>query len=209
MISLPDFTPDNFSFFAEYVLSGFIIYLIRNAFVFGERPKVADIALDILLFSLVNQLVWRMVLSLTLSMVGLVWPDLLQRIAAATEMLFYLEVFALPILIGVVSGNALRKGWAKGLFRIVSIPIVDPIPRAYDHVFSQRGIGYVILSFQDGSKIYGYYGVQSRAGRDPGRSEIYLESLYVVGKDGQWVEAEPSRAALIQLSGLRMNEFLN
>ena len=31
MISFPDITQDNFIFFARYVLSGFIIYLIRNA----------------------------------------------------------------------------------------------------------------------------------------------------------------------------------
>lgn len=121
---------------------------------------------------------------------------------------FFLEVLVLPVLIGAISGHALRTRWARGVLRVVSLPVVDPIPRAYDHVFTTRGPGFVILTFRDGCTIHGYYGPASRPGRDPGRSEVYLERLYQVRDDGQWLETDPPRAALISLEGLRAIEFI-
>lgn len=202
-----------FEFFARYVLSGFIIYMIRNAYVVGERPQLGEVVLDILLFGLVNQLVFRVAGWLVgavadFALVGSAHPDRLAFLTPGEEARFYVEVLLVPILIGVVSGHALRHGWARGVLRAVALPLVDPIPRAYDHVFAQRGTGFVILTFDDGLKVHGYYGPSSRAGRDPGRSEIYLERLYVVGDDGIWQEARPTRAALISLAGLRSIEFI-
>lgn len=205
---------DAFAFLARYALAGFIIFMIRNAYVVGERPKLGEIAFDVLLFSLINRLVWALLSeggSLVHAGLGALTeaPERLDRIVPTSTGAFFLEVLALPFLIGIVSGHALRWGWARGVLRVVSLPVVDPIPRAYDHVFSTRGPGFVILSFKDGRTIHGYYGPASRAGRDPGRSEIFLERLYVVDDDGQWLETLPPRAALISLDGLRAIEFID
>lgn len=202
-----------FEFFARYVLAGFIIYMIRNAYVVGERPQISEIALDILLFGLVNQLIFRIAAWLAailgdFALVGSTHPDRLAFFTPGEQARFYIEILIVPILIGVVSGHALRYGWTRGVLRAVALPLVDPIPRAYDHVFSQRGTGFVILTFDDNTRIHGYYGKASRAGRDPGRSEIYLERLYVVSEDGTWAETVPQRAALISLAGVRSIEFL-
>ena len=206
-------TDGAFEFFARYALAGFIIFMIRNAYAMGERPKIGDVAFDVVLFSLLNQLVWGLSAWTVAGIAEAAWatgylPGVPASVAPGQKAAFFLEVLALPVLIGTVSDHALRHGWARGLLRVVSLPVVDPIPRAYDHVFSQRGPCFVILSFRDGRTIHGYYGPDSRAGRDPGRSEIYLERLYEVDKDGQWRETNPPRAALVNLDGLRAIEFI-
>jgi hypothetical protein len=203
-----------FEFFARFVLSGFVIFLVRNAYVVGERPKFSEFALDIGLYSLVNQLIWRLMgwlLSLIFAALTKMStaPESLPRLVPGEDLQFYLEVLVLPICIGIVTGKAMRDGWLTGPFKALSIPIVDPVPRAYDHVFSQRDVGFVIVTFRDGQRVYGYYGNASRAGRDPARSEIYLERLYSIDETGQWIEMKPSRSVLVNLSDLRAIEFLN
>lgn len=212
---MPDIPLDQatFDFFARYILSGFLIFLIRNAYVVGERPKIADVALDIVLFGLINQLVWQL-LSSVLDLLGAAalavstTPEAILAFAPGPRLLFFAEVLALPILIGVLSGRALRKGWTEGLYRLLSIPLTDPIPRAFDHVFLTRGAGFVIVTFKDGTQLPGYYGKSSRVGRDPQRSEIYLQRLYRIGADGTWEELVPPRSILVNISDVRSIEFL-
>lgn len=212
---MPDIplTQDTFDFFARYILSGFIIYLIRNAYVVGERPKIPDVALDVVLFGLVNQLVWQLLawvgtLAATAAVAVSTSPEAFLGTAPAARFLFFIEVLALPAAIGVLSGRALRNGWTEGLYRLLSVPLTDPIPRAFDHVFLTRGPGFVIVTFKDGTQLPGYYGKTSRVGRDPERSEIYLQRLYEIGTDGTWKELVPRRSILINISDVRSIEFL-
>ncbi len=203
-----ELTPTNFDFFARYVLAGFLIIVVRNVFVRGERPKIAEMALDILLLSLVNQAIWRIgTYSLSL-MCFFVRPSTCHALAPGHEFSLYIEVLALPGLVGCLIGVILQRGWGSGVARLLSFPLIDPIPRAYDHVFANRSPGLVILTFQAGTVIYGYYGPSSRAGRDPARSEIYLERIYTIDNESQWKELDPPRGALISLEGIRAIEFL-
>jgi Family of unknown function (DUF6338) len=204
---------ETFEFLARFLISGFIIFLIRNAYVVGERPKISELALDLALFSLINQLVFRLFAWAALWIHGAIirvsnTPTKWETFSFGPDVAFFLEVICLPVIIGILSGNALAKGWFSGPFRALSIPVVDPLPRAYDHVFSQRGTSFVILTFRSGEIVYGYYGPNSRAGRDPARSEIYLERLYIVNSIGQWTETSPPRSALINLTDLRSIEFI-
>jgi hypothetical protein len=208
------YSPLTFEFFARYVIAGFIIFLIRNAFVVGERPKLGDISLDVVLFGLVNQLVWQFIVWVSGGFASMAKalstsPQAFTGLKLDDNLIFYLEVLFLPIAIGLVSGKLLRNGWQSVALRTLSMPIVDPIPRAYDHVFSMRSEGFVIVTYKDGTQIFGYYGSDSRAGRDPNRSELYLERMYEPGKDdGQWKEVKPPRSVLLSLSELRSIEFI-
>lgn len=212
---MPDIPLDlpTFEFFARYVLAGFIIFLIRQAYVAAERPKVADIALDIALLGLLNQLVfqfsaWVCVAIGNVAVRVSTAPEALPSLIPGPMASFFIETIAVPILIGIASGRALAKGWTHGVLRVLSIPIVDPLPRAYDHVFSTRGVGFVIVTYKDGTQVFGYYGEKSRAGRDPNRSELYLERLYLPQDVGPWEEMKPPRSVLLNLAEVRSIEFI-
>jgi len=105
-------------------------------------------------------------------------------------------------------GRALRSGWAQSVLRRMAMPVVDPLPRAYDHVFSTRPVGYVIVTYKDGTQVFGYYGEKSRAGRDANRSELYLERLYEQEGVEPWREMQPPRAVLLNLTDVRSIEFI-
>ncbi|MFA5539071.1 MAG: DUF6338 family protein, partial [Gemmobacter sp.] len=140
---------------------------------------------------------------------GLVFDE--ARIASLPERLLFLaEVLVFPALLGMLFGWNLSNGWNNALLRRLSMPVQSPIRRAHDFAFGQnRPPGHVILNFQDGTIVYGFFGPDSLAASDPNRSDIYLERIYTVDEDGNWIEPETDRSAIISLAGLRSVEFLD
>lgn len=121
---------------------------------------------------------------------------------------FYLEIFVFPVLLGVVIGRMAGSGTVGFVLRRLSMPGTHPIAEAYDFAFAGgQQKGFVILSFDDGTVIYGYFGDDSLAASDEKRSDISLESLYTV-EQNQWTQADPPRSAWISLAGIRSIEFL-
>lgn len=203
----PELTPESFDFFARYVLSGFVIYWIRSLYVLEERPGLSEILLEILIFSLVNQLAWQVVTALAAATGGALGWGVADR-PGVPRFVFLAEVLLLPIVLGLLLGLAIVRSGADRVARTLSIPVTGAYRRAYDEVFlSRSNPAFVLLTFADGSRVAGYYGRASRAGRDPDRSEVFLERLYQVPDEGRWVEADPPRSALIRLDGLQMIEF--
>ncbi len=195
-------TPTNFEFFAKYLLAGFIIMAVRARFVVGERPKVAEQFVEAVILSLVNQLVF-----LVLFWIGS-WVAPLGKVPQ--QALFFVEVLVVPVLLGWAFGANLEKGWNQAVLRRLSMPIQNPTRRAYDHALMLNSAGgFVILTYADGTKVYGLYGSNSLAATDTARSDIYLERLYDVDDTGRWYEQIPPRSGLLILEGLRSLEFLN
>lgn len=194
-------TPANFEFFARYLLTGFIIMSIRTRFVVGERPKVSEALVEAVILSLINQLVFTVAVSLA----SFVYPVA----NSPKRLLFFAEVLVTPSVLGLLLGWNLSRGWNNALLRRLAMPVQSPVRRAYDHAFTVTpNERFVILTFVDDTKIYGLYGENSLAATDAARSDIFLERLYTVAADGQWLEQVPARSALISLDGLRSLEFL-
>lgn len=194
-------TPANFDFFARYLLAGLIVISVRSRFVVGERPKLAEQLLEAVVLSLINQLVFKL----------LVWVGALLALPVhlPPDALFFAEVLVLPVLLGALFGWNLSRGWNRSLLRRLSMPVQNPVRRAYDFAFGRpRPPGWVIVSFADGTVVHGFFGEESLAASDGDRSDIYLERLYSVSDDGQWTEIVPRRAALLALEGMRSIEFL-
>lgn len=199
-------TPETFEFFALYVLSGFVIIIVANAFVVGRKPRPSEALLEIILYSLFNQLVWLVASSAAAWVSSRAAVDLWHP---SDQAQFYLQVLGLPVVIGWILGLGTKRRWLTPALRALSLPIVDPYPRAYDHVFAEfEGQALLIIAFADGKNIYGRYGYASRASRDPSHSEVYLEELYEVDAAGKWAPASPSRSALVKLEGLRAIEII-
>lgn len=197
--------PETFSFVARNFLAGFILYSVRNRFVLGERPRSGEIIFEAVVLSLINQMVFQL-LSATASwgagFLAVIGPSL------TMQSLFFLEVLALPAVLGVLFGWNLRRGWNAALLRRLTMPVVHPTRRAYDFAFAEREPRFVIISFQDGTVVHGYFGEQSLAASDPQRSDIYLERIYSIGDDTTWKESDPARSVLLSLTNLRSIEFL-
>lgn len=193
--------PGNFDFFARYLLAGFIVIWTRSVFVVGERPKLAEMVVEAVVLSLVTQL--------AATAIGGLW-SLFRAPLDATRATFLLEVLILPAMIGAAFGLSLSRGWNRAVLRRLSMPVQNPIRRAYDFAFLQNATeGFVIVTYADGTKVYGYFGEYSLAASGADRGDLYLERIYDKGEDGQWYESSPPRGALLILDDLRSIEFLD
>ena len=192
--------PNNFDFFARFLLAGLIIIWVRSAFAVGERPRLGEMAIEAVVLSLLNQLFFQ----------AIIWVMPATGIPVPTgKLAFFAEVLVLPGVLGLAFGLSLSRGWNHAVLRRLSMPVQNPRRRAYDFAFTVNEVeGFVIVTYDDGTRIHGYYGENSLAANDAERSDLYLERIYEVQDDGQWYEMAPPRGALLSLSGMRSIEFL-
>ena len=197
--------PATFEFFATYLLAGYIVIIVRSRFVIGLQPKPAELVIEAVVFSLINQLLASLLGQL------FTWfgpSELILVLAGQQDALFFGKVLVLPTLLGLLLGYNLSAGWKNAVLRRLSLPIVHPVQRAHDFAFGvDRTTGFVLVTYFDGTSIAGLFGERSLAATDNDRSDLFLESLYTIAEDGQWAEATPKRSALINLAQVRTIEF--
>lgn len=195
-------TPATFEFFARYLLAGYVIIIVRSYFIVGSRPRVSELFVEAIILSLVSQMVF---LTITLGLTSFGIPSPLSDRA---RLLF--EALVLPATIGFFVGKSASKGWSSKLFRALAIPTAHPVKRAYDYAFGQqRAPSLVIVSYEDGTIVRGYFGPDSLASSDSERSDLFLERLYSEDEHGQWMEMQPGRSGYVSLKGVRSIEFLD
>lgn len=67
---------------------------------------------------------------------------------------------------------------------------------------------FVIITLQDDSKIYGLYGENSFTSTEPDERDIYLEKIYDIDEQNNWVENEYSLGIHILQNQIKTIEFL-
>lgn len=209
------FDINNVDSFSRYILAGFIIYIVRNAYIVGERPAIAEITLDIVLLSTINQIIWWgvSVIALELQAAAVAAssnPSHFADIAVTEQTALVIETLVLPTALGAVLGIGLRAGYFRGFTRFIALPSTSPTKRAYDAVFTEiKDPTYVIVTLEDGTQVHGLFGDKSHAGRDPDRSELFLEEMFALDASENWASFDPPRSTMIRLSKLKAIEFLN
>ena len=204
-------SPSNFDFFARFFLSGFIIFSVRSRYVLGEKPKATEVIFESIILSLLNQLVFLILAPSVTYLSGFFPVALVQTTSALSggRTAFFAEILVLPALLGVLFGAVLRRGWNSAILRRLAMPVVHPTRRAYDFAFGDnRQESFVIVTYADGTTVYGFFGPNSLAASDGERSDLYLERLYDVREDGTWVATVPAKSALLVLRDLRTIEFI-
>jgi hypothetical protein len=204
-------SPSNFDFFARFFLSGFIIFSVRSRYVLGEKPKATEVIFESIILSLLNQLVFLILAPSVSYLSGFLPVALIQTTSALSggRTAFFAEILVLPALLGVLFGAVLRRGWNSAILRRLAMPVVHPTRRAYDFAFGDnRQESFVIVTYADGTTVYGFFGANSLAASDGERSDLYLERLYDVREDGTWVATLPAKSALLVLRDLRTIEFI-
>jgi hypothetical protein len=204
-------SPSNFDFFARFFLSGFIIFSVRSRYVLGEKPKATEVIFESIILSLLNQLVFLILAPSVSYLSGFLPVALIQTTSALSggRTAFFAEILVLPALLGVLFGAVLRQGWNSAILRRLAMPVVHPTRRAYDFAFGDnRQESFVIVTYADGTTVYGFFGANSLAASDGERSDLYLERLYDVREDGTWVATIPAKSALLVLRDLRTIEFI-
>jgi hypothetical protein len=84
---------------------------------------------------------------------------------------------------------------------------VHQIPTAWDFHFSRALPYWTVVTLKDGSRVYGLFGYRSFAGDDPKERDIFLESVYTLRNDGEWLPVEGSGGILIKADQVAAIEF--
>lgn len=204
-------TPETFEFFARYLLAGYVVIFVRSAFVLGLRPKPTELLIEAVIFSLLAQLLLFGIEAAHSSLISTAFSQHfpLWVIAPSDVLKLAVRVLIVPAAFGTTLGLFLQSNWRNGILRRLSLPVVHPVRRAHDFAFgSNRAPGLVEITFEDGTKIAGWFGESSLASTDQARSDLYLERAYLIDDAGDWKEPAQPRGILVNLTAVRSVEFL-
>ncbi|ARC88003.1 hypothetical protein B5V46_04930 [Rhodovulum sp. MB263] len=194
------------------MLAGYVVIFVRSAFVMGLRPKPAEILIEAIILSLIVQFIVYVLAAFYGSVViaSLSEHDLPDWLVDPPDILHLVFiVLVVPTGLGWTLRLFLRSDWRNGLLRRLSLPVIHPVQRAHDFAFGDnRAPGLVEITFNDGTKIGGWFGEKSLAASDDSRSDLYLERAYIIDKNGTWHEPSHRRAILLNLRDVRSVEFL-
>ena len=90
-------------------------------------------------------------------------------------------IFIFPIIWPIVLKNLLSSKLLRGR-------IIHPTPKAWDHFFSLGEPFWVLLHLKSGDLIGGLYGENSFAPSFPNEQDLYLEEVWRVDGNGQFIE---------------------
>ena len=191
--------PETFDFFATYVLAGFVFLSARASLVSGEKPRPNETIIEAVILSLLNHLVWRFGTSWVTDTVALLPP----------ELLLVIEVVVQPYLMGLTVGWAVHADKLPAGLRRLLMPFLRPANDSFDHGLEQiQRRAFVIVTYNDGHVVYGLFGKRSLSSKDQERGGAYLERLFHVGSDGNWIDANPPRSGWVSMAEVRSVEFL-
>lgn len=201
-------SPETFEFFARYLLAGYVVILVRSHFVSGIRMHTSELLLEAVVFSLLIQMLLFFAAPALGWLYGLAAPSAPAPVLPE-RMLLFLDVLVVPSALGAFLGWHLASGGRNTLLRHLAQPLAHPSRQPRDFAFAQiHQPCLVAVTYTDGTVLRGYLGDQSMATDNDARSDIYLERLYSVDKDGHWQPVTPARSGLLSLDKVRSIEFL-
>lgn len=171
-------TSEALSLFLLFSVPGIIALYFRAQFLTGKMPSVTDGALPYITLSLAYHafFLW-------------IFKSLYVRDATSPwyEVLWFLAIFAIPALLGILLGLNVRKGWTTRLINYAGINTVHPVDLAWDWRFSQCSECWVIVTLKDETKWYGYLGRTSFVSSISSERDIFIQDVYdFLGEGRQW-----------------------
>lgn len=124
------------------------------------------------------------------------------------NVLFY---FVSPTILALILCYLCKFSIDEKLFKVFRIQANVPIDDAWDYMFGKTlgGGVYVVITLKTDEVVYGYIGPSSLAGNTPGRRDIYIERIFELDKNEDWVAVEPFRAIYIKEEQIRFMEIID
>jgi hypothetical protein len=192
-------SPDTFEFLARYFVAGWVFLSVRSWWIRGERPKPNEVLFEAITLSLLNQL---------LSLITV--PLLISRVMAiGGSPALIVEILIQPALAALVAGYFAQLGWIPEGLRLLLMPALQPVSSALGFAVDQiDGPSFIIVTYEDGRQVYGYFGENSFA-RSEGVGAMFIETLYHLDEEEAWIAAEPRRSGWVTLNGVQTIEFIS
>ncbi|HAF0292528.1 TPA: hypothetical protein G9C53_004922 [Salmonella enterica subsp. enterica serovar Typhimurium var. 5-] len=114
-----------------------------------------------------------------------------------------------PGILGFIISIIIIQGWLRKILQKFGFNPIHVIPTSWDYQFNRiENYAYVIICFIDGSTLGGLYSNQSFASSKSEERDIYLEKVYDIDTDGNWIEKDNTYGIWIASTDIRAIEFL-
>lgn len=178
--------PNNLPFFLFLVVPGFVAVAVYDLLVPSERRNLSDSLIGIVAYSLINLTLWAL-------------PLLLMRKYLVSDTLaYYAIVFIALVLIVFVSPALLAIGYYKLLdSRLLQGRVLHPLPTGWDWFFGKGPSCFILFHLKSGLKVGGFYGGKSYASSHPQIQQVYIEEVWELSEELEFVEKVPDTAGAI------------
>lgn len=190
---MPDLTLANLPILVALIVPGFLWFEVHH-YLQISRPGTERSWLGMFTLSAISYAVWSWWIP-RLWIATAATIDLVSRSNSSDDVdwnkaigdrpLFgwFIVTFISPVVLGVITGFAQRRGWWRGfLIRTLRLNIPHPVETAWEWVFSQGTWLWATVTLTDGSDVEGIFGDKSMASSNSDRQDLYLQRYFV--KDG-------------------------
>ena len=112
-----------------------------------------------------------------------------------------------PIVIGLIAGLGVQKGWLYRVLRFFRLEPVHGIPSAWDWKFMRAKHQWITVRLKDETNILALYDDDCFVSTDPNERDFYLSNVYEWGADGQPVKDERIEGLLLKADSIDRIEF--
>ena len=183
---------ESLPYLIAFVLPGYLSWSVWRILFPVRTTRVADSLIAIIMVGLINSI-----------LIGWVIPE----VRTLDSLIWQVAAFAGVYLIAPVL-------WPLVIRELLQIPfvrqrIVHPIPKAWDYFFGLHVPCFVLARLKNGALLGGVMGSQSFASSYPSDEDLYLEQLWRVTDQGQFVSPLPdTKGALISRSDCEYIQFV-
>lgn len=184
-----------------FVVPGFIIDSIYRICVPQEDAKGESVILRFLFFSTIN---YSVVFPL------LFWVVEIPYIKSHENLKLYvilLIIFIVSVVIAFIISIISNKGWIRTVLQKMGIHTAHVVPTAWDYQFKKEEPRYLTVYLQDGGIVFGYWGSESFASSIRENKDLFLEKIFDVNEDKEWVENNKNKGIWIPAESIKYIEF--
>ncbi len=173
---------------------------VRNYFVIRKPLAATERALAYLTASSVNYALFS----------PLIYILLVSRLPSLMEAMgWFVVLFLGPVIVGLLWANASQREWIRNALRRLGLQPIHTIPTAWDWKFSNiKDPEFLLITLKNGEQFGGLFGYESFASSLADRRDIFIEQLYDISEDEDWIQAQPGKGVLIDYSEIAYIEFM-
>ncbi|WP_239613896.1 DUF6338 family protein [Cohnella mopanensis] len=192
---------DTFFYITFFIVPGFVMNAAYSSII-PQRILDQQVALlRFLTFSFINFIVWYWLIVKLIS--EKFWKD---EPVYWLLILFGLLVLS-PYILGFISGVITSKSWLRNVLTKLGINPMHSVPTAWDYVLKEGN--WVIVTFKDGTLVYGLYNDQSFASSIHDERDVYIQAVY--DRDsvtGDWEIRPRTKGMWIAKEEIKSIEFI-
>lgn len=169
------FNIEKLSLFILFFVPGFISIKVWCLIVPSEQRKMSDELLEVISYSCINFAILSWLILIITN------AEFQQNHTFLYFFIIFIILFVTPVLWPILVSRIRQWEFFRG-------HIIHPIPKAWDYFFKQGKTCFVLIHLKNGNYMGGKYGGDSFASSFPHAEDIYIEEVYKVNENGEFVE---------------------